>query len=404
MDKDKRIKALEDESFIDSFSEKARKRLNSILIGDNPEVEQRMLAGKMNPMDVMSITGRGYDSVVGAPTRSALKAGYEGENPLAAAASQFGENPDTAPDFGMVGNALADPFIIAGAAKGAGKIGLEMAEAAPRFLSNELGAVGKDISKLKGAKVLSLPGNDLPRIGIDNRGGQILDKKAASLLKKNPVELSEVDAPTKFGDIAEGLRARFSGSDKEKNLEKVLSKIEKSGDTLPPYVDLNLGKGKEQFPIPNANFSIKNATLGNPITQEVKYIDDPLNWYDDKYGVVKEAIASHQGPININTAQDLIARDDYLQSLPAGSKVNFYYNSGNNFGSASKTSASFNRLKTAAEKLKQNGYKVDLIDINESKVLPLNNAKFSSGFESATDIPQKLSPEQLRNRLKVLSD
>lgn len=103
-------------------------RLNAILIGENEDQAKRLVKGNLNPLDVMQIIGRGYDSVVGAPTRSALKAVYEGENPLSAAADRFAQNPDTAPDFGMVGNALADPFLLSGMVAKGLKYGSQLGE------------------------------------------------------------------------------------------------------------------------------------------------------------------------------------------------------------------------------------------------------------------------------------
>lgn len=90
------------------------KALNDVL-GMTPEHIQQGI----NPLDVLSMAGRGYDSVAGAPTRAAIQAGSQGENPITAAYNQFGKNPDTAPDFGFVGNTLADPLLLSGvAAKG----------------------------------------------------------------------------------------------------------------------------------------------------------------------------------------------------------------------------------------------------------------------------------------------
>lgn len=104
------------------------KKYDDVFIGDNPEAMNRMRRGQMNPLDVVSMAGRGYDSVIGAPTRSAAKAIYEGANPVAAAYNQFGQNPDTAPDFGLVGNALADPFVLAGAGAKAAKYATQLPE------------------------------------------------------------------------------------------------------------------------------------------------------------------------------------------------------------------------------------------------------------------------------------
>ncbi len=64
----------------------------------------------IDPLEASRLFGRGYDSLVGAPTRSAIAAAYEGENPASAAYDQFSEDPSSAPDFGLVGNAVADPF------------------------------------------------------------------------------------------------------------------------------------------------------------------------------------------------------------------------------------------------------------------------------------------------------
>lgn len=100
------------------------KAIKENIIGDDPELRERLAQGPVSPLDALQLFGRGYDTFVGAPTRAALRAGWEGENPLSAAYDQFGEKPESAPDFGMAGNFLADPLLIGGAAlKGAKYIG-----------------------------------------------------------------------------------------------------------------------------------------------------------------------------------------------------------------------------------------------------------------------------------------
>lgn len=113
MDRDIRLKALND------------------ALGEDDEMMARMRSGQMNPLDIVGAVGHGYDSVIGAPTRQALASAYRAINPssaedanlenvLSQAAGQVGADPGAAPDFGVVGNALADPFMIGGlAGKGA---------------------------------------------------------------------------------------------------------------------------------------------------------------------------------------------------------------------------------------------------------------------------------------------
>ncbi len=52
---------------------------------------------QLSPLDVATAAGRSIDSVTGAPTRAAMGALQEGENPVTAFGQQFAENPDAAP-------------------------------------------------------------------------------------------------------------------------------------------------------------------------------------------------------------------------------------------------------------------------------------------------------------------
>lgn len=103
-------------------------RVNAIAFGNNQEAMDRMRRGQMGPLDMVNMGGRIYDSAIGAPTRAALNAAYEKKNPFSAAYGQFLENPDMAPDFGMIGNALADPFVLAGGVTKAAKYATQLPE------------------------------------------------------------------------------------------------------------------------------------------------------------------------------------------------------------------------------------------------------------------------------------
>lgn len=76
---------------------------------DGPQVDtsfldQTMGVNPMNyqqpeyPLEMLSGLGRGLESVTDAPRRAGVAAGIQGQNPFSAFASQFGENPDNAPN------------------------------------------------------------------------------------------------------------------------------------------------------------------------------------------------------------------------------------------------------------------------------------------------------------------
>lgn len=253
--------------------ERRLKAMNDALVGDNPGLMDRMQHGQMNPLDITSILGRGYDSVVSAPTRSAIAAEANGNNPLTAAYNQFGANPDNAPDFGFVGNAVADPFVLNSLGRGVAKVGASMAEHAPQLLGSEAGAIG-DLEKLSPEKL----------------------KRMSMLLNRFP-----------------------DGSPEAVKMADMLATTEQFGDQLPNYF-----RAKD-LPIPLPNYFAKEAgTIGRP---EPTFFQEPFSWgIEDsaKHNISKNQLANAKGPLEIHTGSDLIGRNDYRELIPFGSKVNMY--------------------------------------------------------------------------------
>lgn len=310
-------------------------KMNDVLVGDNPAYMERMRSGSITPIDVASSLGRGYDAFVGAPTRAAISAVANGQNPISAAAGQVGRDPDTAPDFGVVGNAVADPFVLAGAGKGLVKAGTSMIEHAPAILGNEAG------------ELRLLPG-----------GGKSLRASAPTL--------REIPGGTREQQILDNFAARYNDTpEMAAKVQAASEMMQKNGAQMDPYINLAEGVktpwGKGQVPMANPYFEIQGGKLGK-LGKGAQFLDDPLNWMDQKWGVVRNALQKHQGPVEINTAQDLVGHEDYLNSIPKGSTVNLHYDSANDFGALTPGSASFKRLVGAAERLKAKGFNVNMVD------------------------------------------
>lgn len=93
---------------------------------------------------------------------------------------------------------------------------------------------------------------------------------------------------------------------------------------------------------------------------------DPFSWFDSKYGASKELLKKATGPMEIDTSSDLIARDDYVESIPKGSKIKIYKQApdGLSFDEERLYTKSFpsnKRLDEAAKKLKQKGIHVEVV-------------------------------------------
>lgn len=256
------------------FSERLLRGAEDVVYGQ--ELKERLRGGeRINPLDMATMAGRSYDSLVGAPTRSGLKAAYQGENPLKAIYEQFARNPDQAPDFGIVGNALADPFLISGAVKSAMK-------AAPAA-----------VDSLKGINAV----------------------------------MGEVGAIGDWGDSAEKVKsliARYGDTEYSNNVARAFQMTEEQGKGMQPYLDLRKsGIRTQQIP----NYSSEAKVLG-PTDGPLTFWNDPFNWVDMKYGASKRVLEKASGPLEINTGSDLLAHDDYIRAIPQGSTVRFHANTG----------------------------------------------------------------------------
>lgn len=106
---------------------------------------------------------------------------------------------------------------------------------------------------------------------------------------------------------------------------------------------------------------LKDFKSGDPYKIHSK--SEPLNWFDLKYGATKKLIEKHAKsnmPVEITTASDLIAHDDYSKILPQGSKVNMVLANTVKDGSHYSPLPSDKRMLKAFDKLKQEGIEVNL--------------------------------------------
>jgi hypothetical protein len=148
--------------------------------------------------------------------------------------------------------------------------------------------------------------------------------------------------------------------------EGELDLLEKTFQNKSPY---HLDE-KTNFPIPNPDWH-------PPISDDGKYlvfgeprniknnVEDPFGWHDSKYQYSKKALREADRPVLIRTSSDLIGHDDYAELLPEGSKIEFYLRDHPDpeVGYRGHAFASNKRLEAAAERLRNEGHQVDLIDI-----------------------------------------
>lgn len=244
------------------MDEKLKRRLQAInsALGIEEDTLAQMHKDPMAPFKLLGAAGSGIDSITGAPTRAAIGSAITEGDPMQAFANQFGADPQTAPSFGMVEDALLDPTNLVG-----------MAGKAPMMLGNELGAIG-DLSKL------------------------------------NPEQLKMLQSLIIRHGADGGL------------MSKILATTEEFGDKMPTYFKAN---EMQKHPIPNYFSEAKKGIIGSP---EPTWWQDPFKWMDDKYKVGKDLLQKQTGPVTINTSSDLIGKNDYIEAIPQGSKVNMYLN------------------------------------------------------------------------------
>ena len=139
---------------------------------------------------------------------------------------------------------------------------------------------------------------------------------------------------------------------------------------------------------------------------------DPFAWMDAKYGVAKQALAdNYDKPLKISTRSDLIAHDDYMENLnPAKHKIEFHI-----FGDnpralrvATPGAPSFQRVLTAAQKLKDAGIDVTIVHDRINGMKPelngLDQLQLQKlGFKTRENAI-RVSPAEKRNLEKVMGE
>jgi hypothetical protein len=205
----------------------------------------------------------------------------------------------------------------------------------------------------------------------------------------------------------ERLKARFGN---DKIALKAIDKAQKNNGSS--YVADKKIKGLGFAP----NYLAEpTGVIGNPeiqgLNNDGKDID-PLSWLDSKYKATQQLIQKHAEkgiPLTINTSSDLIGANDYIESLPQGTTVNFYVTPENGEIVRDGSAFSFNRevFKAlpsrqrqfiAIEKLKEAGVNVNIIEPTAdsviqfaggikklSKTLNLSEAEAMAEVRKATD-------------------
>lgn len=140
-------------------------------------------------------------------------------------------------------------------------------------------------------------------------------------------------------------------------------------------------------------------------------IADPFAWLDTKYQSTKDVIKNHSDqPIKVYTRSDLVAHDDYLDVLPSGSIVHFYIDTDNPrlHRLFSPGCPSVKRLKDAAIKLRDAGYKVIFIHTRITglpiKYNRVNELSFKAEGFTVRTVRFSIDQKQLNRLLKVIGE
>lgn len=210
-------------------------------------------------------------------------------------------------------------------------------------------------------------------------------------------------------------------------LEKILSRyVQPYADELSGFIkrDLDAFSGGNTYFGANYHKPIwekPNTEYKQPIPLPPEYLDkvgthvgknlmqggvDPFQWLDNKYGSSKAWLKKTVGqPRTIETQSDLIAHDDYIDSLTPKDKVIFHITGENNtFGRLLTPGApSHKRIIQAAEKLADAGIDVTI----KRHVLPGRENIFDiegalpKGIKYEQEV-LKLDPEQIKSVENVL--
>lgn len=206
------------------------------------------------------------------------------------------------------------------------------------------------------------------------------------------------------------LKARFGG---DKDIEAVIDKLQLGHDEPYAHGDIhNIVWRKDQhksregkswnrpMPFPSWNVDPKGV-LGKGVAEANGA--DPFAWMDQRYGATKKVLAEHKNkPLKIHTRSDLIAHDDYINLLnPDLHEINIHLASDNESlnRKLEPGAPSALRRKTAIKKLKDAGFKVNLIHDNISHAFHPEQAQYFNIRHVAKelDVPFKINNIKLSN-------
>lgn len=379
---------------------------------DGPQVDtsfldQTMGVNPMNyqqpeyPLEMLSGLGRGLESVTDAPRRAGVAAGIQGQNPFSAFASQFGENPDNAPNQEQI-NEIAK---LRYRQQYPDSLMSDDVAGMPELDVGPMGALGEIKGVIQGGKPFFDTYEKLdtvrPKLGLAR--AQYVPKQdaspIASVFEKNMEKIAaRFDAgslPTKLSNemptkkMGESLLVDTYGSMDVHNAPLTVSGKKYVGEDVPMPLPSNLGKIEQA--ILNHNGPI---VLGNDV--------DPFMWSDSKYGQTKAILPLLKGKnATIRTRSDLIGHDDYWPLVKdAGARVEIIlppiFN--NEIVRILEPGApSIQRRIQAAEKLKQNGvsvsYKIqplnDYIKASSSKKIGFNPSNLTNHEDKLNDLSLK---------------
>lgn len=199
-----------------------------------------------------------------------------------------------------------------------------------------------------------------------------------------------------------GIEARFG--EKSNKISKAL--VDAQGSDKQPYA-----KQTPDTIIPIPNFESKQSTIGAPGIAEYgrgKNVEQ-LPWADSKYGATKlliQKLASLGEKITINTSQDLIARDDYMELLPKDTEINIWASTKDDEANRRIFPGNASRLRqeTAYAKLKEAGFNVKLKEPTVDSIIEaagIGQIRKSTGWDSENVIRKELA-KVVRPEFKVL--
>ncbi len=350
-------------------------------------------------------------NAVGSVPMSVLPGGTIGKSiagGLISGAGQAAGHANTAEDAAsgiLESGAMFGGFGTAGkAAKTLGIIGVKnegnVANAADAFLANRLKQTAKPLPTEEMGQVLgfeippekpspvTMPAKNVKYDGLPEN--KILK---GNFNKKVPEQESNYLDSTDYykshyPEISDNGAQHLNDIDNRyKGDSKIVQDIHKAQTTSnEPYVWPK--GGAANYPIPNYNTK-PTGKIGNGMP--LHGYDDPFQWADSTYGATKELLQKHaeNGIVpKIDTASDLIARDDYLKLIPKDAEINLQFTGldGDTQRVAFPGHASALRLKKAAERLADNGFtNVNLVPAELSKSDIIEAAgKTSDGRNKAT--------------------